>query len=277
MILVDVHAHLDHARFKEDLDEVILRAREAGVKSIITSGVNSRTNRLVLKLAEKYDIVKASFGLYPIDALSAEIDDGKADGTCSSETSSTLAQGFVRDTEAINVDEDLVCTVKNKDKCIAIGECGLDYKWVTGKEKEQQRIFQKVIDTVEKINKPIVIHSRKAELDAVEMLESSNIKKVIMHCFNGKKSLIKRAADNGWYFSVPPVITRLQHFQMMAEMVNINQLLTETDCPYLSPFPDQRNEPAFVIETIKKIAEIKNFVPEEVASNIWMNYSNVFL
>ncbi|MBR9691363.1 TatD family hydrolase [Candidatus Woesearchaeota archaeon] len=262
MILVDVHAHLDHERFKNDLDEVIERAKQAGVKAIITSGVNSATNRLILKIAEKYDIVKASFGLYPIDALAKELE---------------LTSGFVRDIKEIDVDSELEWIKENKDKCIAIGECGLDYHWITGKEKEQQMIFQKVIDTVEKINKPIIVHSRKAELDAVEMLESSKLKKIVMHCFSAKKSLIKRAADNGWSFSVPPIITRLQHFQTLVEIVNINQLLTETDAPYLSPFPGERNESAFVAETIKKIAEIKRMTEEDVAGNIYMNYTNVFL
>lgn len=264
MLLVDIHAHLDHARFKPDLDQVILRAKEAGVKSVITSGVNSVTNRLILKIAEKYDIVKASFGLYPIDALAKELESGEA-------------SGFVRDAEAVDVDQELEWIKKNKDKCIAIGECGLDYHWLTGKEKEQKKVFQKVIDLVEKINKPIIVHSRKAELDAVEMLESSKLKKIVMHCFSAKKSLIKRAADNGWSFSIPPIIVRLQHFQILAEMVNINQLLTETDAPYLSPFPGERNEPAFVVETIKKIAEIKGFVADEVANSIYMNYTNMFL
>lgn len=263
MILADVHCHLDHARFKNDLDQVIERARQAGVKSIITSGVNSTTNRLVLEIAAKYDIVNASFGLYPIDALAKELENGEADG-------------FVRDTESIDVDKELDWIKKNKEKCIAIGECGLDYHWVTGKEKEQQKIFQKVIDLVEKINKPLIVHSRKAELDAVEMLESSNVKKVVMHCFHGSKKLILRAADNGWFFSIPPNITRLQHFQMMIDLVSLNQVLTETDAPYLSPFPGQRNESAFVVETIKKIAEIKSFTPEEVANNLWLNYTIVF-
>lgn len=262
MLLVDIHAHLDHERFKNDLDDVIERAKQAGLKTIITSGVNSATNRLALKIAEKYDIVKASFGLYPIDALAKELE---------------LTSGFVRDVNAIDVDSELEWIKKNKDKCIAVGECGLDYHWVTGKEKEQKKVFQKVIDTVEKINKPIIVHSRKAELDAVEMLESSKIKNVVMHCFSAKKSVIKRAADNGWSFSIPPIITRLQHFQTLVGMVDLSQLLTETDSPYLSPYPGERNEPAFVKETIKKIAEIKGMTEEDVAGNIWMNYTNVFL
>jgi TatD DNase family protein len=263
MLLVDVHAHLDHERFKDDLDEVIRRAKEAGVRTIITSGVNSSTNRLVLQIAEKYpDIVKVSFGLYPIDALNKELE---------------LTSGFTRDIRPINVDEEIEWIIKNKNKCVAIGECGLDFHWVTGQEKEQKAIFQKIIDMAEKVNKPIIVHSRKAELECIEMLESSKLKKILMHCFSARKSLIKRAADNGWSFSIPPVITRLQHFQTLVDMVNINQLLTETDAPYLSPYPGQRNEPAFVIETIKKIAEIKRMDVQEVANNIYMNYTNMFL
>lgn len=264
MLLVDVHAHLDNARFKDDLDQVVERARQAGVKAILTSGVNSTTNRIALKLSEKYDIVKACFGLYPIDALSKELDEGES-------------SDFVRDIEPLDVDAELEWIRRNKNRCLAVGECGLDYKWVKGKEAEQKRTFQKIIDTVEKIKKPIIIHSRKAEADAVEILESSKIKHVVMHCFSGRKHLVKRVADNGWKMSIPPVITRLQHFQMVVEMTNISQLLTETDCPYLSPIPGERNEPAYVLETIKKIAEIKGMTPEDVANNIYMNYTNTFL
>lgn len=263
MILVDVHAHLDHKRFKKDLDQVILRAKNAGVKSIITAGVNSSTNRIALKIAEKYDIVKPSLGIYPIDAL--DTDKGPDE------------VGLARDMEPIDIDKELKWIEKNKDKCIAIGEVGLDYKIVKGKEKEQKKNFQKIINTAEKINKPIIVHSRKAESDAVEMLESSKLKKVVMHCFNGKKSLIKRSADNGWYFSIPPIINRLQHFQMLAEIVNINKILTETDSPWLGPNRGERNEPVFVKETIKEISKIKDMDQKEVANNIYMNYTNVFL
>lgn len=263
MILVDVHAHLDHHKFGNNLDGVIENSRRAGVKAIITSGINKKTNRLVLEIAEKYpDIVKCSFGLYPIDALEKEID---AD-----------PKTFVRDIEPLNVDEELEWIEKNKGRCVAIGECGLDFHWVQGRDEEQKNVFRKIIAAVEKIKKPIIVHSRKAELEAIEMLESSKIKNIVMHCFSGNKKLIKRAADNGWSFSIPPVIVRLQHFQLLTEMVNINQLLTETDAPYLSPYPDRINEPAFVAETIKKIAEIKGFDIEETANSIYLNYKRMF-
>lgn len=263
MLLVDVHCHLDHEKFKNDLDDVIDRAKKAGVKHIITSGVNSKTNRLILELSNKYEMVHPSFGLYPLDALAREIEDGEA-------------AGFARDIEPFDIDKEIKWIADNKDKCIAIGECGLDYNWGRDFEKQQKENFQKIIELAEKIKKPIIVHTRKAELDAVEMLESSKIKNIILHCFCGRKHLVKRAADNGWNFSIPPIIVRLQQFQIMAEIVNINQLLTETDAPYLSPYPGKRNESAFVIETIKKIAEIKGMDKEEVANNIYMNYQRIF-
>ena len=109
------------------------------------------------------------------------------------------------------------------------------------------------------------------------MLESSSVKKVDMHCFSGNKKLIQRAADNGYSFSIPPVLCRLQHFQMLVEMVNINQLLTETDAPFLGVEAGERNEPAFVLGTVKKIASIKGFDVTETMNTIYMNYSRFFL
>jgi len=253
-MLVDVHCHLDFEGIKERIDEVISNAKKAGVKSIITSGVNPATNRLVLKLASKYDIVNASFGIYPVDALNRE--------------------GFP--TENFDLDKELKFLEKNKDKFICIGEVGLDLH--NGKDLEaQKKVLIKVLKTAKKLDKPVLIHSRKAEEHALDILESLDMKKVIMHCFCGKKSLVKRAYDNGYYFSIPANIVKLQQFQDMVELVDINHLLTETDAPFLSPYPDKKNEPAFIVETIKKIAEIKGMDIKEVENNIWMNYSRLFL
>lgn len=263
MLLVDIHAHLDHDKFKDDIDEVIDRAKKAGVKHIITSGVNSSTNRKILEIVKRYDIVHASFGIYPIDALAKEMEKGEA-------------SGFNRDIEPFDIDKEIEWIIKNKDKCVAIGECGMDFNFGKESEKHQRENFQKVIELAEKIKKPIIVHTRKAEPEVIEMLESSKIKNIILHCFTGRKHLVKKAADKGWNFSIPPLIVRLQQFQIMADIVNINQLLTETDSPYLSPYPGKRNEPAFVAETIKKIAEIKKFTVEEVSNNIFMNYQRIF-
>jgi len=261
-MLIDIHAHLDHERFKDDLDKIIENARKAGVKAIITSGVNHATNLKALEIEKRYpDIVKISLGLYPLDALDEEL---------------KTSDGFPRDIEKVNVDEELKFIEKNKDRIVAVGEVGLDLNWSKDHLEEQIKVFKKIIELVEKIDKPIIVHSRKAEEKVIEILERSKIKKIVLHCFSGSKKLIKRAVDNGWYFSIPPVITRLQHFQMLVDMVNMNQLLTETDCPYLSPYIGQKNEPSFVRETIRKIAEIKRMNETEVEQNIFMNYKNVF-
>ena len=270
MKLIDVHCHLDHARFKKDLPGVVDRARKKKM-IIIASGVNPITNKIALEIAEKYDIVKVSFGLYPLDALEKEIEHSEKLNDESS---------FPRDLQPFNINKELEYLKKNKDKFVAIGEIGLDYNWPeyqTEKIKtEQKENFKKILKVAKEINLPVIIHSRKAELDAIEILEELKMKKVIMHCFSGKVSLIKRAADNGWFFSIPPVITRLQHFQTLVSVVPLNQLLTETDSPYLSPVAGKRNEPANVAITIKEIAKIKKTSEKEVADAIWENSRKLF-
>ncbi len=262
MLLVDAHCHLDHHKYAPVLDEVINRARQAGVKAIITQGVSHERNIEVLKLAEKYpDIVKAALGLYPLDAPNVE---------CLQE----FYDEYSRRT-SFDVDSTLEFIKKNKERVTAIGEVGIDYKYSQDKVHQREN-FQKIIDLAEKIKKPLIVHSRKAEFDVVEMLESSRAKKVVLHVFEGRKHLIKKAADLGFMFSIPTLILKLQHFQLMAETVSLSQLLTETDGPWLSPYPDKINEPAYVAETVKKIAEIKGLDAEEVSNNIYANYQRMF-
>jgi len=258
VLLVDVHAHLDHEMFAKDRDEVIERAKAAGVKIIIANGVDPETNGYVLLFAKKYDIVKPALGIYPPDALQEEVNCG----------------GYPLKMLPYDVDAEL--DKIEKAEPIALGEVGLDYKNCKDKEMQKQ-LFQKFIDLSKKLDIPLIVHSRKAESDVIDMLEASDAKKVVLHCFSGKKSLIKRAADKGWSFSIPTNVVKSEHFQQMIKQVHISQLLTETDCPYLSPFPGQRNEPAFVIESLKKIAEIKGTTIEDTASNIFMNYQKLFL
>ncbi len=107
-------------------------------------------------------------------------------------------------------------------------------------------------------------------------MEELEMKNVVMHCFNGKKALIRRCIENKWFFSIPPVITRLNHFEMLVNMVPLNQLLTETDAPYLSPVAGERNEPANVAVTIKRIAELKEMTKDKVIKQIWENARREF-
>ncbi|MFC1754398.1 TatD family hydrolase [Thermoproteota archaeon] len=242
-LLVDVHAHLDDEKFKEDMDSVIDRAREAGVKKIITNGIDAATNRVSLELAKKYDIVDVALGWYPQEHP-GELDDELE---------------FIK-----------------KQKFVAVGEVGLDYKRDYDKEK-QKKDFQKMIDLAKKFDKPLIVHSRQAEEDVIEMLEKAEAKKVVMHCFSGNFKLVKKVADNGWSFSIPVNIVKSDHFQKLVGEVNISQLLTETDAPWLGPDPGKRNEPAFVVETVKKIAEVKNMTVKDVENNIFMNFQNMFM
>lgn len=263
MILTDDHCHLTHELFKDQLDAVLERARQAGVKAIICSGVNVPTNREVLALAKKYGpLVRCSLGIYPVDALDIAPD----------------ATGLSRQLQHFDVDEELAFIRAHKEEIAAIGEAGLDYHWVKDAvlQKKEKENFAKVIKTAEDLKKPLVVHTRDAESDCLEMLESSTVKNVVLHCFTGRKHLVKKAADLGYYFSVPAVIEKLQHFKMVAEIASINQLLSETDGPWLSPIAGEPNEPKNVIFTVRNIAKVKKFTEEEVANNIWLNFQRVY-
>ncbi|MBW3014311.1 TatD family hydrolase [Candidatus Woesearchaeota archaeon] len=255
-MLLDIHCHLDHPDFEKDLDKVLQRAKDM---IVVTCGISPRSNRFALDLAKKHKNVKAALGIYPPDQLKAELEQFDVDWNI----------------ETFDVDEEMKWIEEQLQdpEVVAISEIALDYSLGEKTNKESQKeLFQKFLDLAKRTDKPIIVHSRKAELDVIEMIEKSGLKKVVMHCFCGKKSLVKRCQENGWYFSIPTNVVRAQNFQQIVESTDINKLLTETDAPYLSPFRDKRNEPSFVTETIKKIAEIKGMVPEEVEQVIHKNY-----
>ncbi len=268
MKLVDVHCHLEDERFSKDLDAVLKRADGVGMRAILVAGTNPEANRKVLELTKKYSILKASFGLYPIDAVVSKF--------------SNLTDDYPRKIEAFDYKEELEWIKKNKEICIAIGEVGLELKVIKENKdfekikQAQIEVFEACINLAKELNKPLVIHTRGGELEVIEILEKHKVKNVILHCFGGRKNLIKRAVENGYYFSVPAVIARLQHFQTLVEMVDLKQLFTETDAPYLAPVAGERSEPKDVVVTIKEIARIKKLSEEEVANQIWENYEKVF-
>ncbi|MBS3152427.1 TatD family hydrolase [Candidatus Woesearchaeota archaeon] len=260
-MLVDVHAHLTFEQFSKDLEQVIERARKTGVVSILCSGVDHESNVKVLELSKKYNIIKASLGIYPLDAVGlGHYDD------------------VPREAREIDVDAEIEFIRKNKENILAIGEIGLD-KSPEGdcKLEEQKDVFWKSIKLAEEIRKPIVVHTRKAEVECIEILESSKTKNVVLHCFTGNLKLVKKAEDLGFYLSIPAIVTRLKHFQEVIQKVSMKNLLTETDAPYLSPFKGERNEPSYIKETIKIIAKIKNLTEEEVENIIFSNYQKVFM
>ena len=248
MILVDAHTHLDDKQFENDLFDVIERAKKVGVKEIVTNGINPSSNRKVLEIAKRFDVVKATLGIHPEDI------------------NKTNDQEVYAEIEFIK---------KNKNEIIGIGEVGLDFYWKPFDEKKQKELFQRFIELSEKLKLPIMVHSRKAEVQVIEMLESSKAKPLI-HCFGGNMKLTKQVADNGWFISIPCNVVRDDHFQRVVKEINLSNLLTETDAPLLPPRKEERNEPSFVLEAVKKIAEIKGLDIEETANNVYMNYKKLF-
>jgi len=158
-----------------------------------------------------------------------------------------------------------------KEKIVAVGEVGLDFKETEEREK-QIKTFKKIIWLAQKINKPLIIHSRKAEEEVIEILEQTKVRKVILHCFSGKKHLLERIKKNYWMISIPANVKFSEHFQMAAKMFPIEQLLCETDSPFLHPSKEKNNEPANVIESYKKISEIKSLSLNEIENIIEQNY-----
>jgi TatD DNase family protein len=257
-LLVDCHAHMDHRIFEKDIDEVIKRAKESGVKSIISNGIDKITNRKTLVLSKKYPLIKAALGIYP---PKAHENDAKNNPEI--------------EYESFNINDEINFIRKNKNNIIAIGEIGLEYK-DTDDRIEQQIVFEKMLNLSKEIEKTVIVHSRKAEKEVVETLERLEIKKVILHCFSGKIKIAKKAIELGYYFSIPTCVIRSQQFQEFIKIIPLKQILTETDSPFLSPFIGKRNEPIFIKESIKKIAEIKKIEEEEVERIIFMNYRKLF-
>lgn len=256
---VDCHCHLDHPDLWEDSHAIIERAKKAGLAAIINNGINPETNRRTLELAKRYGIVRPALGIYPVKPLRKDIEE----------------HGLPLRPNIFDIDEEI--DFISRQKIAAIGEVGLDYVDASEADREEQReTFQKMIDLALRMGKPLIVHSRKAEEDVISMLERSGCKDVVLHCFSGKISLFRRAADLGWHFTIATHVVRSEQVQIMAKELNLRQILTETDSPYLSPFRERMNEPAHVVESVKKIAEIKGLEVEEMKKIIFMNYQRLF-
>ncbi len=258
---IDVHAHLDQSFYTEEqVSEVIKNAEKNNVGTIIANGLNKETNRHILALAKKYPQIKVALGIYPWEAM---LDDVKAGN-------------YKEESIHFDVDEELAFIKKHKNDIIALGEVGIDRK-NDHKINKQREIFEKITELSKEINKPVIVHSRKAEAEVIELLEKHCAEKVIMHCFSGKKALWQKIIDNKWYCSIPTNCVRSDHFQELIKFMPITQLFGETDSPFLSPYKDKRNEPAFVVETYKMIAKIKKLELREVENALFHNYQQLFL
>ncbi len=258
MHLVDVHAHLDHPLFKDDLDLVLKRAKGNGVVAVIAQGTNHESNMRALAIAQAHpEIVKAALGLYPCEALNVAVRDD-----------------YPRESRT-GVEETLRWIESHAKDIVALGEVGLDLKESDDIAAQRENLRQ-VIRLSKRIHKPLILHSRKAELETLDLLEEEHCTRAVLHCFMGPKKVLERAVRMGLHFSIPAAVVRNAQFQQNAELVPIGQLLTETDAPYLGPLKDVRSEPANVRESVLKIAELKRMDPHELANALYLNYQRLF-
>ncbi len=245
MKFIDIHCHID--MYGDKVAEVVKKAKEKDVGIIVNNGINVKTNRETIELSTKFHELKSTLGIYPIEAL---------------------------DMTDKEIDAEIKFIEKNKDKIFSVGEVGIDLKESSDLER-QTVIFRKFIALAIKIDKPLTVHSRKAEKECVDILENMKAEKVIMHCFSGNMTLVKRIVDNGWFLSIPANVKNSEHFQNIVKKVDIKHLFCETDSPYLHPDKESDNEPANVIESYKKIAELKGLSLDEVKEKLWENWESL--
>jgi TatD DNase family protein len=264
-MFIDSHAHLNFKDYKDDIGDVIKRARDAGVEFIINPGTDLESSREAIELAEKYEMIYAAVGIHPHDAAKA--------------SDKTLEE---------------IEKLSHHPKVVAIGEIGLDYHYNYSPQEIQRQVFSKQIEIAQRRNLPIVIHMREAESDTIsivkeEIRKSPNWRnqipktrypspKGVFHSFAGDSSLAWKVINMGFYISVPGVVTfkpkvsQKSNIVDVVENVSIEHILLETDSPFLTPVPHRgkRNEPAYVKFVADKIAEIQHLSAEDIgrASNL---------
>lgn len=246
--IIDSHCHLDFPKFNRDREETILRARDAGVVGMINSGISLKGNCMSLELAEKYEDIHATLGLSP--DIGREGDD--------KEINAILAQ-----IEA------------NAKKAAGIGEAGLDFQdCKTNEEREKQTAsFKKVIELAKDLDKPLVVHARLAEAEVLKLVKG--VDTVIYHCYSGSVETMREIVDMGYYISLATLVCFSEHHQVLATEVPPENLLLETDSPYLSSRKG-RNEPAFIVDSIPAVAQLKDMEPAEIAKLATENARRAF-
>ncbi len=259
---VDVHAHLIHPAFAGREDEIARRAAEAGVTRVIVNGLEPRSNRAVLELCERHDNLLPALGIYPVDAIASRID--RAAWTHPWDPPAP----FDADAEV-----DFIASVA--DRLVAIGECGLDAYWDTGHMDEQERVLRRLAEVAIAADKPLILHTRKAEERTFAILKEMGVRRADFHCFGGKAKLAVQIAEAGYHLSIPPVVVRADSFQRLVQKLPLESLLTETDCPYMGPTQDT-NEPANVPVGVAKMAELRGLSPEDMAAAIRSNFEALF-
>ena len=257
MKLFDSHSHLNDEKFDDDREEVIENICKSGVTNFITAGYSVESSKKALEISKNYDFIYTTAGISPNDIPQNEDELWKE----------------------LKEIEDLVN--KNSKKIVAIGEIGLDYYWNTENKELQKKAFIEQIEIANKCDLPIVIHTREAVMDTLQILKDNNVlKKGVFHCCPQNRELIKEALKLGFYISFAGPIT-FKNSKNAEEMINLvpnDKLLIETDSPYLSPEPyrGKRNTPANVRFVAQKVADAKGLTIDEVANITYNNTIKFF-
>lgn len=246
--VIDAHCHLDFKHFNRDRMDVIERARAAGVVEMINSGVDLQTNRETLKLARSHGFIHATLGLSP----------------------NSLDRMRPGDVELV-LDE----IRQNSGEIIGVGEAGLDYYRCSDPalRKQQVEVFRRVIRLAGELEKPLVIHARDTEDMAFDLVK--DMEKVVFHCYSGSLETMRKIVDRGFYVSIATVVCRSVKHQTLARNVPLDQLLLETDSPFLSPRRG-RNEPSFILDSLNLIARMRGMDPEELAAATVRNTRRIY-
>ena len=252
-MLIDSHAHLDDPRFESDRGAVLQRAWEAGIRKILTIGNGSGPEQMGcgIPIAESHDWIYTSVGVHPHDAAKVE------------ERHYALMEQLCQ-----------------HPRVVALGETGLDYYYDNSPRDTQREVFRRQLVLAKKLNLPVIIHTREADLDTQEILRKESPPRGVLHCFTSGEKLADSALGMGFFISFSGIVTfpNAQPLAAIARRVPSDKILVETDCPYLAPVPHRgkRNEPSFVVNTARFVAELRGIPPDELAAQVSANFDRLF-
>ena len=254
-MIIDSHCHLTYEPLSKSLDETISRANKDGVKYLLTISTEDKSYNKILDIVENYKCVYGTYGIHPHEAKN---------------------HLYLKSNDIIN-------KVNANDKIIGIGETGLDFYYNHSDKDDQKNLFLEHIHASQTTQLPLIVHTRAAEEDTLNILKSAKKEKdfkILIHCFTGSKEFAFKLLDLGAYISASGVVT-FKKSEILAEtfrQIPNNKILVETDSPYLAPVPlrGKPNEPSFIIHTVEFLSKLKNISYKSFAKETSKNFFNLF-
>ncbi len=251
--MIDSHCHLDYEPLLNNLDKVIQRSKDIGIKKILTICTTFNSFIKIKDIVNRDEIIFGTYGIHP-----HEVKNNK-----------------------VNLDT-IINEISNNYKIIGVGETGLDFFYNHSEKSDQIKSFETHIEAALKLNIPIIVHSRNAEKDMLDVFNNYKNKnlKILMHCYTGSKKFAEKLLSLNAHFSASGIITfkNSKELQETFKFIPLDKLLIETDSPYLTPEPHRgkKNEPSFVIHTAEKLANLKDVTSIELISKTSLNFENLF-